>query len=88
MEKSATTPLQEMKEGWKRNPAGDRPALSFGTGRHAIPKQLGFINELGSEVQVSVDHAIRLGLIDKAPKKGKTVGIHSYASTIYKRLSG
>jgi hypothetical protein len=73
---------------WTRNPAGDRPALSFGKRTHPIPKQLGFINEFGSEVQVSVDHALSLGLIDRAPKKGKTVGIHSYASTIYKRLSG
>lgn len=74
-----------MKEGWTRNPSGDRPPLSFGKGIHAIPKQLGFLNEFGSEVQVSVDHAIWLGLIDKAPKKGKTIGIHKYAGTVWKR---
>lgn len=42
-------------------------------------------NEFGSEVQVSVDHALSLGLIDRAPKKGKTVGIHAFANNIYKR---
>jgi hypothetical protein len=77
--------MTENKLNWIRNPAGDRPALSFGKRMNPIPRQLGFFNEFGSEVQVSVDHALSLGLIDKAPKKQKIVGIHSYASTIYKR---
>lgn len=73
------------KPDWTRNPSGDRPALSFGKRMNPIPRQLGFLNEFGSEVQVSVDHALSLGLIDKAPKKAKIVGIHSYANNIYKR---
>lgn len=62
-----------MKEGWTRNPSGDRPPLSFGKGIHAIPKQLGFLNEFGSEVQVSVDHAIRLGYLHKPTQNGQII---------------
>ena len=73
------------KPNWKRNPAGDRPALRLGLHRDPIPRQLGFINELGSEVQVSVDHAITLGLIEKRPKKVASTSLSSWSRNIFKR---
>lgn len=73
------------KPNWTRNPAGDRPALRFGRERSPIPRQLGFLNEFGSEVQVSVEHARTLGLIDEPIKKVRGVKIKRFAQdTIFK----
>ncbi len=52
---------------WTRNPQGDRPAL---IGHNLeIPQQLGFINELNSPIEVSVDQAIKLGLVGQGIRR-------------------
>ncbi len=56
---------------WTRNPQGDRPALVFPS-QYAnqeptvIDQQLGFLNEFQSPIEVSVDQAIKLGLVGQS----------------------
>ena len=57
----------EILKNWKRNPNGDRPELEFPCqpreGRLALPQVVGFINEQGTPIELSVEKAQQLGLI-------------------------
>lgn len=76
----------DLYEGWKRNKDGDQPRLVSNVDRkedRVIPPQIGFTTPNGTDVQMSYQRAVELGLVEK--KVVGTERIDVYGQKVVKR---
>ncbi len=74
--------MKEIFRGWRRNEDGDRPKLRLtpftdGT-TPIIPQQVGFVDENGTLIEISVERALELGLIAIGEVEISSMNIEEY----------